>query len=341
MKGKLTIIFSLVLFMFFGWVGVASAHISNENEIYNDLEDSPAKVEITKLRALDIIGAVEGEESFEPKSELDKETLGFWLAKAADLEGHTDDPTPNEYALEAVEFAFLNDIEGNATYADVTAGILKIIGVDEVEEPAEQAEELGILAGEWHDLVDAGGIATKENAALLFDMALNKKGPSGESIIDILGIKEGPTGIVDDVKEEVTIVDGEEQESYTLTMDGGEIPFYSEGKIALFDNIMAAKGKAVTKSYVKTIEEGGNPPLEMLIYIQEEGSSETADEEEVSTEQIPDDEVIDDASTPEEANAESADAEQSGISLGTVWTVVIVLLIVVGIGIYISGRKKS
>lgn len=164
MKRKLAI-FSLTFLLVLGWGGGASAHISNEQEIYKDLGDSQAKEEITKLRAIGIIAAAEGEENFAPKSELDRKTLGFWLAKAANLKGHNEQPTPEEYALEAIENGYLASIEGKATYADVTAGILKIIGVKEVKEPAEQAEELGILQGKWHDLVDAGGTATKENAA--------------------------------------------------------------------------------------------------------------------------------------------------------------------------------
>lgn len=350
MKSKLAIIFSLAFLLVLGWVGAASAHISNEQEIYKDLGDSPAKEEITKLRALGIIGAIEGEENFEPKSELDKETLAFWLAKAANLEGHTEQPTPEEYALEAIEYGYLDNIKGIATYADVTAGILKIIGVKEVEKPAEQAEELGILEGEWHDLVDAGGNATKENAVLLFDMALDKKGPSGKSIATIMGVKDGPTGAVEDVKEEKVTVDGEEKESYKLMIGGKEIPFYGEGKIALYENILAAKGQKVVQSYIKTIEEEGKPPVEMLVFIQGEGNNGNTvpaagtEQDEITEEQAPAAVNADEANEEEAAEETAAlaeEAEEGGPSVGTVWTVVIIILMGISIGIYASGRKKA
>ncbi|MGG5254164.1 hypothetical protein ACQYAD_11775 [Neobacillus sp. SM06] len=342
MKRRLAMVLSLAFMIVFGWGGFASAHVSNEKQIYKDVADSQAKEEITKLRAIGVIGFVEGEENFEPKSELNKKTLGFWLAKAGNLKGHTEKPTPDEYAEESVENKYIDNLEGKATYGDVVTGILKVIGVKDVEKPAEQAEELGILEGKWHDLVDANGIATKENTALLFDMALDKKGPSGKSINDILGIKPGPVGIVNDVKEEKVTVDGQEKETFKLTIDGKEFPFYGEGKIALYDNLLAAKGKQAAESYLKTIVEPGKPATDMIVFVMGEGNQKA--EPVVSNESKK--EEVKTAATNENSKEKTETAgkkaeKEAGVSVGTVWTVIILVLAAISIGIYVSGRKKA
>lgn len=348
MKRKLliTMLPMLIVFTIFSQLPTAFAHVSNEVEIYNDLVNSPAKEEITKMRALGIIPYIDGQESFEPTAELDKETLGSWLAKAANVAGHTESPTPEEFAEEAVEYNYIDNTEGIATYDDVVTGILKVIGFEEVTEAAEQAEELGMIEGEWHDLVDSGEIAIKENAVLLFDMALTTKGPNG-SILDILSIQEGPTGNVTDVIEEVITVDGEEKEKYTIVMGEQQLPFYGEGKIALFTNILGAKGNEIVQSYVKEIEEEGEPAQEMLTYIQGDGSNAATPSvtEENNVEETKDVAKEETKATAEEdneseENGETADEEESDTSLQVIWTVVISLLILIGIIFYVTGRKK-
>lgn len=346
----------MVFALTFGVSGIAFAHVSNELQIYQDLGASPGKEEITKLRALGIIPYIEGQDQFEPKAPLDRQTLATWLAKAAALEGHTDEPTPEEYAEEAVEYGFIENLEGPATYEDVVTGLLKIIGVKTVTKPAEQAEELGAIEGEWHDLVDSGQKANRENTAILFDMFLETKGPDGKSILDILGIKVGPTGTVDDVIEEVVTVDGEEKEVFSLTINGTEMPFYGEGKIALFENILAAKGNQVVQSYVKTIEEEGTPAEEMVIFIQGDGSvaaqpseESTISSNEQNTQQesadvsAADSNGGDVAANANETSAtdEEAEEDESGASVTVAWTIVILALLIVGVWIYASGRKKA
>ncbi|MCF6094714.1 hypothetical protein L1765_12155 [Microaerobacter geothermalis] len=345
---KKTFSIFLLLSLVFGLVQGAFAHISNELEIYKDIADSPAKADIVKLRALGIIPFIEGQENFDPSAELDKLTLATWLAKAANVKGHTENPTPKEYAEEAVEYGFIDNLEGEATLPDVVTGLLKIQGVKKVTEPAEQAEELGYLEGEWHDLVDAGGIATKENAAKIISMALSTKGPSGKSILDILGVKEGPTGKVTDVKEE--------NEQFTLTFDNQTIPFYKEGKIALFESMFAAKDNQVVLSYLKTVQEEGKEPQDMLIYIEGDGSVagtvEAAAEQTMNSEEQKPESTSATTETIETEKNESnqkVGSEQEATNIGessntgaaTIWTIVIVLLLIVGIWVYLASAKKK
>lgn len=333
MKKSIAALLSAVLVVAWGWVGNASAHISNETQIYQDLKDSPAKVEITKLRAFGIIPNIKDQNNFKPKADLDKETLGSWLANAAKLKGHTDNPTPKEMSEEAVEKGLIDNLNGTATYKDVMTGILKIIGVKQVTEPAEQAEELGILNGKWHDLVDQGGKATRENAVLLFDMSLDKKGPSGQSMLALQGIKQGPTGIVDDVMESKTTVDGKEKETFMVTIGGQKFPFYGEGKIALFTGLLAAKGKKVNVSYVKSITENGKSPEEMVIFLQGEGAATPSVGKPSDTQK--------EVKETNVAASSQKEPAQTSSSLGVIWTVVMVVLLAVGVGIFASGRKKA
>ncbi|WP_028986770.1 hypothetical protein [Thermicanus aegyptius] len=344
--------FFMVFGLVFGIYGSAFADVANELEIYKDISDSPAKVEITKLQALGIIPVIEGQENFEPTAELDRQTLGNWLAKAAGLKGHTDQPTPEEYAAEAVENGLIESVNGVATYKDVVTGLLKVIGVKEITAPAEQAVELGAIGEQWDKPVDRGMKANRQDAAILFNLFLKSKGPEGKSILDLLGVKEGPVGIVDDVIEEMVTVDGKNTKNFFVTINGTKYPFFNEGKIALFRSILDAKGNQVVQSYVKKIEEKGKPAQEMLIFIQGDGSAAGTAAKGSATEKVSNSSDTETTSNQltgstgtESDQAASTDTEAegvggSGIPLGTFWTIAVLLMMVVGFWIYLNGHKK-
>jgi len=107
------ILLMLVLLM----PSAASAHIVNDQNLYEDIEYSTAKTEIVYLNGLGILVPDHGNALFSPKDKLQRVDLAYLTGrfhKAA-----ASNASPDEVAAAAVEKGYVPSLEGNATYGDV------------------------------------------------------------------------------------------------------------------------------------------------------------------------------------------------------------------------------
>lgn len=93
---------------------LASAHIMNQNNTFDDLAYSEASGSIVFLAALQIVSAVENN-SFKPQQTLTMKQLGTWLANYHQLQGETNE----QLATTALQKGLIATLDGEATYAAV------------------------------------------------------------------------------------------------------------------------------------------------------------------------------------------------------------------------------
>lgn len=153
---------------------IASAHIVNDQNLYEDLQYSKAKSEIVYLTGLGVIPYEHGTMLFSPTDQLTRAELGFWAGAFYKLK--EQGASQDEFATAAVEKGLLSSLEGIATYEDVNQALFQ--GKMQVDHP--QAE------------------VSREEFALFVYEHRNEK-VEGKSLHDHAGLVPGPVGTVEKV----------------------------------------------------------------------------------------------------------------------------------------------
>ncbi|QED47036.1 hypothetical protein [Cytobacillus dafuensis] len=170
------------------------AHVTNEKNLYEDIEQSEAVEEIMFLRSMNAISPEEGVNLFRPQEMLTRETLAVWALNFSmntnSGDNHSD--TKNLSPEKAVEEGLIDNLQGNATLEDVNKayfkGTLNITMNKEITR-----EEFSIFMGE-HFLTKV----------------------DGRNILERSGLSVGPSGTIDHAdsssKSEVGVlsIDGKE-----------------------------------------------------------------------------------------------------------------------------------
>ncbi|WP_312109018.1 hypothetical protein [Brevibacillus reuszeri] len=219
---------------------VVSAHIVNEQNLYDDLEYSKAKTEIVYLSGLGIIPYDHhGSTLFAPQDKLTRGDLAVWVGTfmgAADKEASHDD-----IMAAAVKKGLVSAVDGNATYADVNQAYFK-----------------GKVA-----LSNANQELTKEEFALFMAEHLSDS-IDGKTIYDQGGFIPGPNGKV----EKVTVQEekdgaGNSVKVYALTLAGNNYVLSAHPRI-LQASVDPAEweGKNIQESWLISVD--GKQQLQLI-----------------------------------------------------------------------------
>lgn len=202
---------------------VASAHIVNDQNLYEDLQYSKAKSEIVYLTGLGVIPYEHGTMLFSPKDKLTRAELGFWAGSFYKLK---EQGAPHDkYAAAALEKGLLSTLEGNATFDDVNRAFFQ--GKIQVENPQEEV--------------------SREEFALFVYEHRNEK-VDDKSLYDHAGLVSGPAGTV----EKVTVQDKTPQ----LKLGDRELTLSSHPRVLNASVDPATwEGRTLEQSWLKTADD--------------------------------------------------------------------------------------
>ena len=151
----------------------AFAHVTNDNNLFEDLSISEAANEIVLLSALGVVSPQDGKQTFRPQDTLTAKDLAAWLGSFYGLEGTTSD----ELAQAALAEGLLSTIDGDATYSLVSEAFFQ--GTLQIENPDNQM--------------------TRDQFAKFVAFHVHTK-IDGQTLMDKVGFTPGPTGIIEKVE---------------------------------------------------------------------------------------------------------------------------------------------
>ncbi|MFJ8259049.1 hypothetical protein ACIQ4Z_17670 [Peribacillus asahii] len=175
-----------------------SAHVVNQDNLYDDIKYSEAADDVVFLSGMGIISYQHGDIVYRPQDPLTRAELARW---AGVFFGAADsDATSEEIEKAALKEGIVPSLEGNATYEDVNQAYFK--GNASPSNPQD-----GLMREEFAQFIGS-------NLSVEID---------GKTLYDYAGFVKGPTGVVEKVTEtEATNDQGDRMKTYHLHINGEE-----------------------------------------------------------------------------------------------------------------------
>lgn len=200
---------------------LAIAHIKNEASQFPDIEYSDARFDIVVLVGAGIIPETP---VFEPDKALSRRELATWAALARGLGEGGETPDTDELAAAALDAGLVEDLDGDATFADLNIFFLN--GEAEVAEP--------------------NITPTKAQAASFIASRLDSE--AGRELLEQKGLRQGTTGEV----TEAASAEGHHGSGYVLTINGTTMPMDEHGRVANGPtDLLQWEGRNVRRSFVE------------------------------------------------------------------------------------------
>jgi hypothetical protein len=221
---KMISILCVLLGAFALFSSTAFAHISNEKNIYDDIQYSKVQEQIIILRTIGALAAPVGVNLFNPQAKLSRAELAYYIATFDNLA----DDTAKEAVFQnaAVQKKLIISLDGNATYQDVNDAFF----------------------GGKAPMTNGSNELTHEDYVNYLCQFLTKK-VDGKTLFDLAGATPGPTGIINDVK----IIKDVSEDQYFLTINGTSYKMHPHGKVLNGPvDLMSWIGKKVEKSLFVT-----------------------------------------------------------------------------------------
>lgn len=287
---------------------VVSAHIVNEQNLYDDLQYSKATPQIVQLSGLGVIAYDHGSTLFSPQEKLTREELAHWAGAFWKLK--ESGAAREQVTAAALEKGLVPSLDGNATYADVN-----------------QAYFAGKLAVPEQD---AARELTKEEFAV-FVFEHRNDAVEGKSLYDRGGFVAGPTGKVEKVavREEKDAA-GKTSKVYSLTISGTVHDLSAHPRVlqAAVDPAQW-EGKTVEEAWLMNV--AGKPQLQLILFAKSaDASGQSAQPEKAPT--------ADHAHAGHTDHAAAASGDETGASMVPL-VVAVVLLALVGGWLFARRRK--
>lgn len=298
---------SVCLFMMlvFFLPSVVSAHIVNEQNLYDDLQYSKARAQIVYMSGFGIIPYDHhGSMLFSPQDKLTREDLALWAGTYMGVA--EKEATHDDILAAAVKKGLVSSLQGNATYADVN-----------------QAYFQGKAS-----LPEAGKELTREEFALFMSEHVGDS-IDGKTLYDQGGFIPGPTGKVEKVTaHEEKDASGSAVKVYSLKLGESEYVLSAHPRI-LQASVDPAEweGKQIQEAWLVTVE--GKQQLQLIQFEQAaNGAEQHANKPQAGH---------DHAGQGDAAKAETA--EETGAGFPLVPVIAGILLIVLVGGLLFSRKK--
>lgn len=220
----------------------ALAHITNEQNLYEDLQYSEAKSEIVYLSGIGVIASDHGTMLFSPKEPLKRADLGYWVGSFFKLAG--GDAKHEELAQAALEKGLVPSLEGIATYEDINRAYFK--GKAQLENPA-------------------GEVTREEFARFLYEH--RSEAIDGKTLPEQAGFARGPVGTVEKVTSvEEKDASGNSTRTYVLKVADQQVELTAHPKIVQAPVDPAEwEGRSITESWV--VSQDGRPKqLQVIVF---------------------------------------------------------------------------
>ena len=220
------------------------AHITNEQNLYDDIQYSEARDAIVILSGLGVIPSEHGAALFRPKDKLTRAELAYWAGtflKAS--KDQTADPKTVQQA--ALQQGIVSTLEGAAALNDVNQAYFGGLA------PKPEQPE---------------GEVTKEAFAVWMYGQLSTR-VDGRTLFDRTGFEAGPAGVVEDVTvKEAKAANGAAVKTVTLQVNGqayalGEHPKLVHASVEPSD----WKGRTIQASWTFKAADG-KPVLQLLTF---------------------------------------------------------------------------
>lgn len=230
----------------------ASAHILNEKSQFPDIEATDARFDIIMLVGAGIIPQTP---VFEPERPLSRHDLASWAALANGLLEGGEKPDVDRLAEEALSAGLVDSLDGEATYEDIDQAIFSGRLGEQSDEVPTRAEAAAFIAEHFMEPID------------------------GESLMERLGLKEGPKGIIEAVDTEED--DHGHGAAYVFTIDGEKWMVDHHGRVGNGPtDLLQWEGMTVSRSLV-----GEHHGDEALVYVEAGTPEEEPGEDEESAEE--------------------------------------------------------
>lgn len=202
----------------------AFAHISNEKNIYDDIQYSKVQEQIVILRTLGALAAPVGVNLFSPQAKLTRAELAYYIATFDNLADDTAKEA--DFQKAAVQKKLIVSLDGNATYQEVNNAFF----------------------GGKAPMTNGINELTHEDYVNYLSEFLTEK-VDGKTLYDLAGATPGPTGVLNDVK----IIKDVREDQYFLTINGTNYKMHPHGKVLNGPvDLMAWIGKKVDQSIFVT-----------------------------------------------------------------------------------------
>ncbi|WP_301170181.1 hypothetical protein [Brevibacillus nitrificans] len=280
----------------------ALAHITNEQNLYEDLQYSEAKAQIVYLSGLGVIAADHGTALFSPKEKLTRADLAYWAGSFFKLAGK--EAKHEEIAQAAVAKGLVSSLDGNATYEDVNLAYLQ--GKVQVEKAKDE-------------------VTREAFAQFVYEHR-------GKTLYEQAGFSQGPVGKVDKVTSlEEKDAAGNSTKSYIVKI--ADQPY----KITAHPKIVQApvdptewEGRTIEESWMVSSDGSQEKQLQLIQFTKsteqaQQAASQPADNDHAN-----------------HANHGQTDPAGQEEGAGFPFVPVILVVLLVGIvGALLFGRKKK
>lgn len=220
------------------------AHITNEQNLYDDIQYSEARDATVILSGLGVIPSEHGAALFRPKDKLTRAELAYWAGtflKAS--KDQTADPKTVQQA--ALQQGIVSTLEGAAALNDVNQAYFGGLA-PKLEQPEGEVTKEAFAVWMY------GQLSTRVDGRTLFDRA---------------GFEAGPAGVVEDVTvKEAKAANGAAVKTVTLQVNGqayalGEHPKLVHASVEPSD----WKGRTIQASWTFKAADG-KPVLQLLTF---------------------------------------------------------------------------
>lgn len=178
------------------------AHISNEKNIYDDIQYSKVQEQIVILRTLGVLAAPAGVNLFNSQAKLTRAELAYYIATFDNL---ADDTAKKDvFQKAAVQKKLIISLEGNATYQDVNNAFF----------------------GGKAPMTNGSNELTHEDYVNYLGQFLTKK-VDGKTLYDLAGATPGPAGVINDVK----IIKDVKEDQYFIKINGSNYKMHPHSKV--------------------------------------------------------------------------------------------------------------
>ncbi|WP_207952933.1 hypothetical protein [Paenibacillus agricola] len=203
---------------------VASAHVVNEQTIYEDIQFSAAKEPIVSLSAIGVIPYEHGASLFKPNDPLSRKDLAYWAGSFQQLPAAS--PTASDIAKAAENAGLVSSLQGNATYREVSqaffGGQAKVATGQLDSELTREAFVLFMTAN--LDQQVGGNAAGHTNGT---------NNTHDKTLYEMAGFTPGPAGKIEEISQQETKdAEGKVTKTYILQIGGKDWSLSDHPKIA-------------------------------------------------------------------------------------------------------------
>lgn len=222
----------------------ASAHVVNDQTIYEDIQYSAVKEQIVILSGLGVIPYEHGASLFKPNDKLTRKELALWAGTFLQIKPAN---TPADEVIKAaLDKGIVTSVQGNATYKEVDQAFFQ--GQAKVGRPDAEL--------------------TREDLVVMMKPYLEQK-VNGHTLYKMVGFTPGPSGKVEDVTtKDMKDKDGKTIKAFILHIDGKSFVLGAHPKIIQASvDPTAWKGKNVISSWLT--KEDGTEQLQLVTFEQQ------------------------------------------------------------------------